>query len=214
MHLEMDKLRAIESLRQEYNALLEREKQQVDRERERADSWIADLREQFRQEKQKYEEKISELESKLCAQEETSSEQRAVGAGEGEELRRLHYLQPAAYRSSVEGYIQQPARMETGTRYKTAQEGTLPEVRENVNSYPCHDFEHWGTLPPRLGGRIGMQEVCPRPLVTFVPRRDHHSRDTLASTISEANPNPSTDYVNCTCTSCCHTELAITFSLH
>ena len=93
----------------------------------------------------------------------------------------------------MEGYGQQPARVETGTHDGTAQKGTLPEVRENINSYPCHDFEHWSTPPPRVGGGIGMQEVCPPPLVTFVPRIDHHSRDIQASTIPEANPNHNLD---------------------
>ena len=85
-------------------------------------------------------EKISTLESKLSAQEDNSSKQRAVGATEWEKLGCVHCFQLAAYRSSINGYGQQPALVDTGNRNETARAVILPEVRENVNSNPCHDF--------------------------------------------------------------------------
>ena len=43
LYMELDKLRAMESLHQEYHVQLEFERQQVERECKRADSWIEDL---------------------------------------------------------------------------------------------------------------------------------------------------------------------------
>lgn len=74
-------------------------------------------------------ERISKLESKLSTQEETSSEHGAVGAGEGKELGHVHCFQPAAYHSSVDGYGQQLALVDTGTCTGTAQQLNLYSQR-------------------------------------------------------------------------------------
>ena len=63
LRMELEKLRTIESLRQEHQSQVEREKLQLERECRRADSWVEDLREQFKAERQHYLDRISELES-------------------------------------------------------------------------------------------------------------------------------------------------------
>ena len=117
LRMELDKLRAIESVRQEHHAQLEWERQQVERECKRAESWIEDLREQFRAEKQQYLERISELESRLSEQ---------VESGHGplrteEDLGHAHLLS-AVHQEQAETL--------------SLQEVLLPEVRENVLSMP------------------------------------------------------------------------------
>ena len=52
LRMELDQLWAIETFRQEYHAQLEWERQQVERECKQADSWIKNMQEQFRVEKQ------------------------------------------------------------------------------------------------------------------------------------------------------------------
>ena len=49
----------------------------------------------------------------------------------------------------------------------TLQEVLLPEVRTGVNTYPYHDFEHWGTPPPREGEGIETRDIAPPPLLTL-----------------------------------------------
>ena len=113
MHMELNKLRAIKSLRQEYNTQLECEKQQarwIKSVSWRTRAWMDDLREQFKRKKQQCEDRISELKSKLGTQEEPSSEHGA---------RVFHCFQPAADRGSVDGYGGQPAVVEIGTRAGT-----------------------------------------------------------------------------------------------
>ena len=98
----------------------------------RPDTWIEDLREQFRAEKQQYMERISELESRL------------IGAmGVEEDLGHAH-LQPAITVNPTDIEECGQERVETLSLH------LLPEVRGNVNSF---EFEHvqWGTLPPRVG---------------------------------------------------------------
>ena len=144
LRMELEKLRTIESLRQEHQSQVEREKLQLERECRRADSWVEDLREQFKAERQHYLDRISELELQLS---------RAVGSGhgtEGAENEPEHtQLQSVAYvpdPTTVEGSCQeQPETL-------VLQEVQLPEVRSGVvNSYPC-EYERWGTPPPRVHG--------------------------------------------------------------
>ena len=173
LRMELDKLRAIESLRQEHHAQLERERQQVERECKRADSWIEDLREQFRAEKQQYLERISELESRLSEQ---------VESGHGplrteEDLGHAHLLS-AVHQEQAET--------------SSLQEVLLPEERENVNRYyPCPEFEH--TPPPRAGDGVETQEVGPPPLISLISNREQPFQSTDAAPNFEANPNRGQD---------------------
>jgi hypothetical protein len=54
---ELERLRAVEQLREEYERRLADERAQVEKERQRADSWIFDLKESNRIEKRSYEER-------------------------------------------------------------------------------------------------------------------------------------------------------------
>ena len=62
---ELEQLRAIEQLREAYESHLVDERAQVEKERQRADSWILNLKESNRIEKRSYDERIRQLETEL-----------------------------------------------------------------------------------------------------------------------------------------------------
>ena len=152
-----------------------------------ADSWIKDVREQFRVEKQQYLERISELESQLSRQLQVASGH--GGVEEDEELEQAH-LPPAVY-------VGHPTTMEECGQEQaetlSLQEVLLPEVRGNINSYPGREFEHnmhLGVPSPGGGGGVEMQEVGPPPLLSVVPRREQHFQNADAAVNLETNANP------------------------
>lgn len=170
--MELDKLRTLETLRKKHQSQLEREKQYLERECQRADSWIRDLREQFKLEKEQYLERISFLESQL---------RRAEVSQQGAKQKRLYSAN--ALDPSVE-VQEQPGTI------MALQEVHLPEVSseccetnnlkyqssagEHIKSYCPSEPEHWGTPPPMVDdkGQLGegnvttvMQEPGPPPLL-------------------------------------------------
>ena len=65
LRAEVDKMHALENLREEHRKDLVREKEQVDFERKRAEEWVHDLRDSFNREKTQLEERVSTLEKAL-----------------------------------------------------------------------------------------------------------------------------------------------------
>ena len=59
LRAEVDKMHALENLREEHRKDLVREKEQVDFERKRAEEWVRDLRDSFNREKMQLEEHVS-----------------------------------------------------------------------------------------------------------------------------------------------------------
>ena len=95
-------------------------------------------------EKQQYLERISELESQLSRQEVSGHGATGVDV----ELGSAH-LQPAVYASNPTA-IEECGQEQAETL--SLQEVLLPEVRGNVTSYPCSEFQHMqlNTPPPRV----------------------------------------------------------------
>ena len=65
---ELEKHRALEVLREEHVGQLKFIQSQTERERERTDNWISELKEQMERENRDYRERIETLESELCQQ--------------------------------------------------------------------------------------------------------------------------------------------------
>ena len=65
LRAEVEKMRALENLREEHKKELVREKEQVDFERKRAEEWVSDLKESFNREKTQLEERVLSLEKAL-----------------------------------------------------------------------------------------------------------------------------------------------------
>ena len=85
---ELDKLRALDLLRQEYEKRLADERARADAEIKRSDSWISCVEERFQFEKRGLEERVYTLEDELCARgrhEQLAQPQGECGSGSGME---------------------------------------------------------------------------------------------------------------------------------
>lgn len=78
MHCELEKHRKMEALRQEHAQQLKYERCQWERERERADGWLEEVKSRFESEKMQYEIRIQSLESELALTKQRYSPEREL----------------------------------------------------------------------------------------------------------------------------------------
>ena len=78
MHCELEKHRKMEALRQEHAQQLKCEHCQWERDRERADVWLEEIKSRFESEKMKYEIRIQSLESELALTKQRYSPEREL----------------------------------------------------------------------------------------------------------------------------------------
>ena len=84
LQAELDRHRALDTLRAEHQRTLEREQKLVEEEKKRAHDWITDLKSGFELEKRSFQEKISQFEEKLKTSESKSADPASTTPPEGD----------------------------------------------------------------------------------------------------------------------------------